>query len=324
MWLIPTEIVGTRDDDKALAAVLDQLKDPDAFLAKIRQLYESESESFDVIELRDGRVFERWSQPQRLGEDREVAGRVWSFRDVTDRVTAERDLMAANAALRRADRERRSLLTHLVEAKEEERKRVASDIHDDSVQVMTSVAMGLERLMRNTRDPGDKALIARLEEMARASVSRLRSMVFNLRPPSLDEAGLGAAVRLYLEEFQMETGITFELASDLDAEPPSTIRTVLYRIVQEALTNARKHSEASTVNVSLSSIDHGIGLHIEDDGVGFSSAAGEEPSMRHIGLVEIRERAEIVGGHVKVQSERGKGTAISVWVPDQQTHASAP
>lgn len=91
MWQIPQEIVDTRDDDKAIAFVLDQLKDPDAFLNKVKELYATpEAESFDVLEFKDDRVFERYSQPQKVGD--EVIGRVWSFRDVTDRKKIEKDL----------------------------------------------------------------------------------------------------------------------------------------------------------------------------------------------------------------------------------------
>jgi len=317
MWGLPRDVVDSGDDDRALEAALGQLEDPDGFMVNVRELFGSAEESFDCVAFKDGRFFERYSKPQRLGgDDGEIVGRVWSFRDVTARRAAERALEETNAALVRADREKRRLLTHLVRAKEEERKRVASDIHDDSIQVMTSVVIGLERLARQTRDPERHEALARLEDAARGAVSRLRTMVFELRPPTLDEEGLGSALRLYLEEFQLDTGVGYTFHNTLSEEPPLSYRTVLYRIAQEALTNVRKHARASHVTVRLRHTDRGIGLSIEDNGIGWDLGSANGGTLRHIGIPEMRERAEISGGQLEVRSTPGRGTVVDVWIPE--------
>ena len=249
----------------------------------------------------------------RDGRPRFIEGVVM---DITEEKQLDEELRSTLRDLRRADRERRQLLTHLVKAKEEERHRVASDIHDDSVQVMTAVAIELERLARRATDPEHQAALQRLEERVRQALGRLRTMVFELRPPALDEEGLVSALRLYLEEFMLDTGITYDLNNSLEEEPDSATRLVLYRIAQEALTNVRKHSGAGQVSVELARRNGGVGLLISDDGAGFDPDSAAIATPGHIGLSEMRERAEMSGGKLSVESSPGKGTRVSVLVPE--------
>lgn len=236
--------------------------------------------------------------------------------DITEEKNLDEELRTTLRDLRRAYAQRRSLLTHLVKAKEEERRRVASDIHDDSVQVMTSIAIDLERLARKADDPAVGDFLAELEGRVRDAVGRLRTMVFELRPPTLDQEGVASALRLYLEEFTIDTGIEHEFGSALDREPARPTRVVLYRIAQEALTNVRKHSGASRVVVKLRPADSGIAMTVSDDGVGFDPSSEDVISPGHIGLSEMRERAEISGGRFSIQSEPGRGATVDVWVPE--------
>lgn len=236
--------------------------------------------------------------------------------DIAEEKELDEEHQAALRDLRRSDTERRRLLTHLVKAKEEERNRVASDIHDDSVQLMTAVAIDLERLSRKAPDAELRTSLERLENRVRDAVGRLRKMVFELRPPALDEEGVASALRLYLEEFSIDTGIEYELKNNLDTEPVNPMRVVLYRIAQEALTNVRKHSGATRVTVSLDREEDGISMTLIDDGSGFDVTSPDLASPGHIGLSEMRERAEMSGGRFEIESRRGVGTNIRVWVPE--------
>ena len=315
MWRIPEEVLATRDDDRAIEVVLDQLKAPEAFLEKVHALYGSPSESSsDVLQFKDGRTVERYSHPQRVGG--EVVGRVWSFRDVTEQQFSQSKIHDALNALRRADGERRQLLAHLVRAKEEERSRVAADIHDDSVQIMTSVAIEIEGLARKAHDPAVREKLTLLEESVRAAIGSLRAMVFELKPPALAQEGLIPALCLYLEEFQLDTGVRYELNNELNEDPSQELRVTLYRIVQEALVNIRKHARAKHVWVDLVPVDAGTRVRVVDDGVGFDPARFETGSFRgHIGITEMRERAEMVGGKLTIRPRQPSGTIVEAWIP---------
>ncbi|MGH2805950.1 MAG: PAS domain S-box protein [Actinomycetota bacterium] len=238
-----------------------------------------------------------------------------AIQDVTQQKHFEEELQRALAAVQKTDDERRRLLTHLVKAKEDERNRVASDIHDDSVQVMTSAAISLERVARQISDTTARAELAQVEDAVRAAIGRLRTMVFELRPPTLDEDGLSSALRLYLEEFRLEAGIDFTFKNELDEEPSAPLRVVLYRIAQEALINVRKHAAAHRVEVLLRREGHEVVLEVRDDGMGFCPEALAERVPGHIGLAEMRERAEMGGGRLEVHSELEVGTTVRARVP---------
>ncbi len=234
-------------------------------------------------------------------------------RDVTERVRSARDLRALERIVH-AEEERRVLLAHLVRAQEEERARIASDIHDDSIQVMAAASMRLQILRSELADPAHRAMLTRLEETVLASIARLRHLLFELRPRTLDSDGLGAALRLYLDE--LDPDVPFEIAFEdrLRHEPTPDIRVIVYRIAQEAVTNVRKHARASRVSVTLDTENGGLLLQVLDDGVGLPPGADEAPPG-HMGLAAIRERAELAGGWIRLSSPPEGGTLMEAWVP---------
>lgn len=207
------------------------------------------------------------------------------------------------------------LAERVVAAQEEERSRIAMDIHDDPVQKMTAVDLRIQLLQRRLTDPQILEQLAELQGAVRGSIDRLRNLLFELEPPSLSEDGLGAAVGQYLEHAQATAPLRFSLDDRLQVQPPPAVCTIAYRVAQEALANVLKHAQATHVEVSLRSRDGGVLIRVSDDGVGFP--AGElRPSASHLGLTAMRERVELAGGRLKIDSSPGRGTVVEYWVPN--------
>lgn len=229
------------------------------------------------------------------------------IRDVTER--------RARASKVRGVAERRAMLEHFVSAAEDERRRIAGDIHDDSIQVISAAAIYLQILRSSLTDPEQRNQLTQLEQTIELSISRLRHLIFELRPPTLDNEGLSAALRAYLVQADNETSIAHHLDDHLTSQPPENTRLILYRISQEVLTNARKHAEAENVTVKLGRQHNGYHVRIEDDGIGFiPDLVSDHPG--HLGLAAIRERAELANGWLRVDSSVGQGTKIEFWIPE--------
>jgi PAS domain S-box-containing protein len=224
-------------------------------------------------------------------------------RDMTERRNAEQALI-----------ERRRLLSHLVEAQELERRRIAWDVHDDSIQAMVAVGMRLQLLAGRLSDE-ERAVVGQLEESVRASVSRLRNLVVHLRPTAIDQHGLVPAITGYLRDAVEGWGLDTHLSAELAAEPPTETAITIFRICQEALSNVRKHAGATRVDITLTSTDGGTLTDVRDDGQGFP-----DPVIRnanhHFGLIEMRERAETAGGWWSVTSSPENGTTVRFWLPN--------
>jgi signal transduction histidine kinase len=216
-------------------------------------------------------------------------------------------------AIRLTEQQRRNLLSRLISVQEDERRSIASDIHDDSIQLMVAAGIRLGMLREELEEPKQIKALETLEESVRLAVARLRKLIFELRPPTLDREGLVAALRLYLQE--QEGGPELVLDSRLTAEPPAQTRVTAYRIAQEALTNARKHAGARKVEVRLEALDGGLAVCVRDDGSGFPPEEVLPLQPGHLGLTAMRERAELAGGWCRVDSAPGEGTTVDFWLP---------
>jgi PAS domain S-box-containing protein len=238
-------------------------------------------------------------------------------RDVTERREADEAIRRTVDALQTVDLDRRRLLSSLVRAQEEERRLMAADIHDDTVQVMTAVAMRLDLLERRVTDPDLNRTVTDSAAVVHAAIERLRRMIFALRPPALDDEGLVAAVAAYIADQETEPGRPrVRIEGRLAREPGHDVRVLAYRIVQEALSNAYKHADASEVHVRIrESSDGFVFIQVRDDGRGFPMIEGQHAGGGHIGLAAMREHAKMAGGRCVVRSEPGQGTTVDVWVP---------
>jgi PAS domain S-box-containing protein len=233
-------------------------------------------------------------------------GELRGFGKVTRDMTERR---AAAAALA----ERRRLLSHLVEAQELERRRIAWDVHDDSIQAMVAVGMRLQLLAGRLPDE-HVATISQLEDAVRTSVGRLRNLVVHLRPTAIEQHGLVPALAGYLQDVVAAWGLATTLNADLADEPPVATAITIFRICQEALINVRKHARATGVTVTLSTQDKGTLVLVRDDGIGIPSPIIADP-YHHFGLIEMRERAETAAGWLSVTSAAGAGTSVEFWLP---------
>jgi signal transduction histidine kinase len=220
------------------------------------------------------------------------------------------ELRTVIGELQEIDGQRRRLLDHVVRASEDERQRIANDVHDDPVQKMIAVKMRLELLGKVHPELVE---IPQALDVVRGSIRSLRHLLFDLRPPLLDESGLGPALRSFLENSEVPFRWTIE--DELTTQPSSQTRLILYRIAQEALANARKHSEADFVRIRFGERDGGVSMEIADDGVGFRPQDAAVAAPGHMGLAAMRERAEMSGGSCALHSLPGQGVTLDVWMP---------
>jgi signal transduction histidine kinase len=230
---------------------------------------------------------------------------------VEQRTAALRETMDR---LQSADEARRLLLARLVRTQEEERRLIAVDIHDDIVQVMTAVSVRLAILRSALPADDDQAAnLLKLEPTVAEAIARLRRLLFDLRPSTLDEHGLGAALREVASRAEDE-GMRIEIDDRLEGTLPTETAVVLFRIAKEALANARKHAGAATHVVTIVNHEDGCLLTVSDDGRGFDPET-IGPQAGHLGLASMRERAEMAGGRLRMESSPGHGTTICCWLP---------
>ncbi len=250
-----------------------------------------------------GEAFDR----ERKAQD-ELEGRV------ADRT---RDLTALTRELRDRDERRAELLRKFIKAQEEERKRIARELHDETCQTVSTLSVAADAALARPPVP-DRARLLEMKALADRALAEVHRVIYDLRPSVLDDLGLAAAVRWYAERSLPPVGISFRCEIEgLDERLPVEIETAVFRVVQEALTNVVRHARAETVLIQMAREGAQLAIEVEDDGRGFdpASVATPESSGRGLGLLGIRERVELLGGHVTIDSAPGKGTRLAVTVP---------
>ncbi|MFN0278254.1 MAG: sensor histidine kinase [Pyrinomonadaceae bacterium] len=250
-------------------------------------------------------------------------------RDLEDRVTARTEALSiANVALAdemharvKAEKERIAVLGRMMTAQEEERRRIAAELHDQLGQHMTALRLRLKALHNQAGDNGLAAPIDQIIEIAEDLDQDIDGITASLRPRSLDTLGLSEALGQYVATWQKQSGIISEFHAHgyCEGQIPDEAETALFRITQEALHNCAKHSAAGFVSVLLNCRENRVSLVIEDDGCGFDSETQESDGL---GLTSMRERCELVGGELTIESENSSGTTILITIPIKEAKNS--
>jgi signal transduction histidine kinase len=222
-----------------------------------------------------------------------------------------------HASLKEKEAARQTLLTALVSAQEDERARLARELHDDAGQSLTSLLIRLKTLEKQAPSQEFQQGVADLCKTTSETIEQIREISHRLRPAALEEFGLEVALRTLAEEMFVDMGISAECQLHLGGQRlPFEIETNLYRITQESLTNVIRHSNAKNVRLELVVRSNVIRLCIEDDGEGFSTEnVVGRPNRRQLGLMSLQERGEMMGGALVVKSAPGHGTTVEVQVP---------
>lgn len=228
-----------------------------------------------------------------------------------------RELNQAYQALREREEQRARLLRTVITAQEDERKRIARELHDETTQELAVLVMGLETALAALRSGGPSPRLDEVKALGVHILEGLHRLIQDLRPAVLDDLGLYSAVRWYAERQLRDRGVA--LRCELGPPPPARlapeVEIALFRICQEALNNVVRHAGAESVLIQMEAVNGELRIEIEDDGKGFD-AGGPGPADRpHYGLLGIRERAELLGGTARIDSAPGKGTRVEVRLP---------
>ncbi len=219
----------------------------------------------------------------------------------------------------RAGRERSQVLSQqLMEAQEAERRHLARELHDEIGQALTAIKINLQAVQRSVGEPTASSRLDESIGIVDRVLQQVRNMSLDLRPSLLDDLGLLAALRWYLDRQSKRAGF----AAEFHAEPPdirasANLETACFRVAQEALTNIVRHAGASHVRVELRQQDNELQLKIHDDGSGFDVAAARQRAARggSLGLLGMQERVLLIGGRIDIDSAAGRGTTIWVRFP---------
>ena len=259
-------------------------------------------------------TFEAMRMKLRASHD-EIAA--WN-RELEDRVASRtRELSAAHAL-------RRQLLERIVLAHEEERRRIARELHDEIGQGLTALVMQLGTV-EGALDPGADSVRPRLQavrEQTSEMIENVRRLMLDLRPAVLDDLGLVPAIRWYAESHLPQAGIEARVSiSNLDEHErlPRRLELVAFRLAQEAVTNVIRHAQAKRAVISLGRVADGLELSVEDDGRGFDPEGAPRNGRRGWGLAGMRERVALLGGTLSVTSRPGCGTRVAATMPVEDT-----
>jgi signal transduction histidine kinase len=234
---------------------------------------------------------------------------VWQYKESED------DLARTAVRLEQAMLARRQLLNNIAAGGDEARRRFASALHDDSLQLLTGAELQLERLRIDAGSAERAAQLDQLDATLRRVEESLRRLLTNVSPEPLQVAtDLREAISERLESMRIRAGIEAHVDSRLPQDIPPVIQAIVLKNIAEALNNVEKHARATRVTIVAEVVEGGVRVDVADDGTGFvASESARIPG--HIGLVAMRERAQLAGGWCHVESDPGAGTRVEFWIP---------
>jgi len=222
--------------------------------------------------------------------------------------------------LREKEEVRTQLLSRVISAQEEERKRIARELHDESAQLLATLLVEIgaaEEILPATAKRA-RAILGRAKTDATRALTEMRQMILDLRPSALDDLGLVAAVQWYTQKRMEQAGERARVSvKGRQRRLPAAVETALFRIAQEAINNVAKHAKASNVSVSLEFTKASVSVVVKDDGQGFDIkvVAESKDKTQGLGLLGMRERAALLGGSATIESRPGRGTRVAVAIP---------
>jgi two-component system sensor histidine kinase NreB len=259
--------------------------------------------SFELyIRTKRGEQFPVAASSTRLPSDGNGA-LVLILRDITEQQRVERE------------RHQRQLTNYVIQAQEEERKRISRDLHDSIGQALYSILVGLRVVNQLPLEDTLKQHLDEVVQLTARTLEEVKSLSAELRPSTLDDLGLVPAIRSYIKRFEQTFGIETELVVTGNLRRyAGVVETALYRIVQEAMTNAAKYADTDTLSVTLTDESDLLELKIKDEGVGFDPEHVRVKGTG-LGLFGMRERANLLGGQMQIDSAPGQGTTVTVTIP---------
>ncbi len=254
-----------------------------------------------------------WDPPRPLGR---------AHRDLLASLAGLVAVAAENAdlleRLRKKEESLQGLLRKTLVAQEEERRRISRELHDETSQVLSALMMNIDLLETQIRAPAPfRARVEAVKALAEEAARNLDKMMLDLRPALLDELGLIAALRWYAAQVTEVWGLPVEFAAERTGRLPEHVEVAAFRIVQEAVNNAVRHSQAGRIRVRVTTAEGSLRVEVEDDGVGFDFAevSARARTGEAVGLEGMRERAELAGGVLNVESGPGRGTKVTAEIP---------
>jgi signal transduction histidine kinase len=234
--------------------------------------------------------------------------------DLADAFNKMTEELAHTDELRR-EREtlRRQLMEKVIATQEDERRRIARELHDSTSQNLTSLILGLRIMETQCQQCAAQTKASDLREVASHTLDEVHDLSMRLRPRVLDDLGLAAALERLASEWQTRYKIPVDVIIQLTERLPGDVETAIYRIVQEALTNIARHASAKSASILVERRGDLVRAIVEDDGIGFDVKTNH--SERHLGLLGMRERAELLNGTLTIESSPERGTSIFIEIP---------